>query len=529
LSGAGSEEEMDTRQSLVNELRSHGRFDVLIVGGGATGLGTAVEAASRGLSTVLVERKDFCHATSSRSTKLVHGGVRYLEQGDVLLVREALCERGRLLHNAPGVCSRLPLIVPVYGSWQKLYYAAGLKIYDFMAGRLSLGRTRLLSAEEVKSRIPTVDSRRLQGGILFYDGQFDDARLGIMLVRKAREMGALPVNYIELTRLMETGGRISGAQVRDTLSRDEFTIEADVLVNAAGTGADEIRRMADRQVRRRMVLSRGSHVVLSADWLGGGTALLVPKTDDGRVLFAIPWCGRTLAGTTEVPVEENDEEPVASNQEIDFILSHLNRYLSRKTRREDVLSVFAGLRPLVRRGNPRGGRTAALSRSHVIEVLRGNVVSIMGGKWTTYRKMSEDTVDRVIAIGGFKARPSATSDLRLEGSGKEEISPCGIHGRFSSDRQSLDDADSAGPDQPLHPALPYTKAEIAWAALHEWAWNLEDVLARRTRCLFLDAKASMEAAPEAARVMAEALGRDSTWQNRQVEQYRALARKYLPG
>ncbi len=518
---------MDTRQALIDELRSHGRFDVLIVGGGATGLGTAVEAASRGLSTALVERRDFCHGTSSRSTKLVHGGVRYLAQGDISLVREALHERGRLLRNAPRVCHRLALIVPVYGRWQKLYYATGLKLYDLMAGRLRLGRTRFLSAEEVLNRMPTIDSKRLRGGILFYDGQFDDARLGISLARKARELGAVPVNYVEVISMLESAGRIAGVRVRDALGGEEFEVETQVVVNAAGTAADEVRQMADPMAPRRMVLSRGSHLVLPANFLGGETALLVPKTDDGRVLFAIPWHGRTLAGTTEVPVEANGDEPEVSNQEIDFILEHLDRYFIRKPQRQDILSVFAGLRPLVRRSVRRTGRTASLSRSHVIEILRGNVVSIMGGKWTTYRQMGEETVDRAIAIGGFEAGPSVTADLRLDG-GDE-------HGRTlpqSDEMLSLEAQDPVTDlprlDELLHPSFPYRRAEIVRAVRYEWARTLEDVLARRTRCLLLDARASLEAAPEAARLMAAVLGRNATWQKGQVDRYRDLAEKYLP-
>lgn len=518
---------MDKRQVLIDELRSRGRSDVLIVGGGATGLGTAVEAASRGLSVVLVERRDFCHGTSSRSTKLVHGGVRYLAEGDVSLVREALRERGRLLRNAPGVCRRLPLIVPVYDRWQKLFYAAGLKLYDVMAGRLSLGATQTLSASEVAKRLPVVDSHRLRGGILFYDGQFDDARLGITLARKARELGALPVNYVEVTAMVESNGRITGVQARDVVSRDEFSLQADVVVNAAGTGADQIRRMADPNAPLRMVLSRGSHIVLPGDFLGGETALLVPKTDDGRVLFAIPWHGRSLVGTTEVSAEANVEEPIPSKQEIDFILEHFNRYFCRKARREDILSVFAGLRPLVRRSGRGEGNTAALSRSHTVEILRGNVVSILGGKWTTYRKMAEDAVDRVIEVGGFKVGPSVTADLPLEGGPPNGGAAVRTQERAPGGARNSA-GDSPGLDELLHPSLPCSKEEIVRAVRHEWAWNLEDVLARRTRCLLLDARASMEAAPEAARLMAEILGRDQTWREDQVEQFRSLAMKYLP-
>ena len=519
---------LNGRDSLIEELRTRKRFDLLIIGGGATGLGTAVEAASRGLSVALVERRDFCHGTSSRSTKLVHGGVRYLAQANLSLVFEALRERGRLLRNAPHLCRRLPLIVPAYRRRDGIYYAVGLGIYDLMSGWHSLGRTRLLSPAQVQKRLPAVRSRGLRGGVLFYDGQFDDARLGIALALRARELGALPLNYVAVEALLLAQNRVAGARLRDVLSGESMEVEADVTVNATGEGADAIRKMADAGAAPRLVLSRGSHIVLPGDLLGGDTALLVPKTEDGRVLFAIPWQGRTLAGTTDVPVETAEDEPVPSTAEIDFILEHLNRYFDRKVDRTDILSVFAGLRPLVRQSGGGAGDTAALSRDHALEVLHGNLVSIMGGKWTTYRRMAEDTVDRAIRIGRLRAGPSVTADLDLGGAEKDGTRPFAAYGEDAPALQALVH-ESPELGELLHRALPCRKVEIVWAARREWACRLEDALARRTRCLFLDARASMEAAPEAARLMGETLARDQDWMDRQVSEYQALARKYLPG
>lgn len=515
------------RDDLIRDLESRRRFDLIVIGGGATGLGVAVEAASRGLVTALLEKHDFCRGTSSRSTKLVHGGVRYLAQGNITLVIDALKERGRLLRNAPHLVERLPMIVPTYRRWDSFYYGTGLKLYDILAGRLGLGKTQLLSRDEVLRHLPTLAGDNLRGGVLFYDGQFDDARLGISLARLCRRLGGCLANYVEVTGLIRRAGRVSGVQAREYFTGREFEIEATVLVNATGTSADRVRAMADPEISPRLTLSRGSHVVLPAEFLGGSTSLLVPKTEDGRVLFAIPWHGRTLAGTTDVPVDDDTTEPVPSAEEIEFILHHLGLYLSRKPPRSDVLSVFAGLRPLVGSGSGPPGKTAALSRDHTIEVIGKRLISVMGGKWTTYRKMAEDTVDRAIQIGRFTARPSQTAEmpidvgsnhdpdvhLRSYGSGAAEIR------RLTKERPEL--------DQLLVPALPYRKAEVVWAARAEWAWRLEDVLARRTRSLLLDARASIEAAPEAARLMAAELGEDETWRRREIEAYRALAEKYL--
>ena len=473
-----------------------------------------------------MERGDFCHATSSRSTKLVHGGVRYLAQGNIRLVRDALRERGRLLRNAPSICHRVPLIVPASGRFQKLFYSAGLEIYDLMSGRLGLGATRLLSTRDVVRRLPTINPRGLRGGVLFYDGQFDDARLGIVLALEAQRFGAVPVNYVEVTALLTAAGKIAGALVRDTLGGDAFEVEASVVVNATGVGSDRIRRMADNSAEPRLALSRGSHIVLSGDFLASDHALLVPKTVDGRVLFAIPWHGRTLVGTTDVPVEGPDDEPVPSPEEIAFILDHLHRHFDRRVEDGDILSVFAGLRPLLKPAVGAGRATATLSRDHAVEVLRGTLISTMGGKWTTFRKMAEDTVDRVIAVGGFEAGPSVTAKLPLDGDRSPRDACADTDQRSGGIRDRS--AQDPEPGELLHPSLPYRKADIVRAVDQEWAWTLEDVLARRTRCLLLDARATSEAAPEAARLMGEILGLDVTWRNSQVERLQTLAKKYLP-
>lgn len=515
------------RNEGIAEIECGRLFDLAIIGGGATGLGTAVEAASRGLATVLIDQHDFCKGTSSRSTKLIHGGVRYLAQGNARLVIGALTERGRLLENAGHVVGALPLVVPFYRWWEAPYYLAGLKLYDALAGRRGIGNSVFLSREKALSSVPNLSGNGLRGGILFYDGQFDDARLAVSLARTAANFGAKLLNYVKALGLEKDGVRLRGIACRDELTGRRFEIRAKGVVNATGVFADEVRRMDDPAAPRMIEASQGSHLVLSREFLPSDCGILVPKTDDGRVLFAIPWHERVLAGTTDLKVNHPELEPRPLADEVDFILRHLSRYLARAPHRSDILSMFAGLRPLIKGGE--GTATKALSRDHSVIVSTSGLVSVLGGKWTTYRKMGEDAVDRVSEVAGLSPTPSQTSELKLCGATGNGDSPRG--GRvFGRDESAIACLIEKEPDlgRPLAEGLPYTRADVVWAARSEWALTVEDVLARRTRLLLLDARASMEAAPDVAGLLARELGYGSAWIASQAEEYRELAKAYLP-
>ena len=500
-------------------------WDVLVVGGGASGLGTAVEAASRGYRTALIEGHDFAKATSSRSTKLVHGGVRYLQRGNVALVLEALRERGRLLRNAPHLVRDLPFVVPSYDWWEAPYYGAGLKLYDLLAGRMGLKPSHHLSREETLDQIPTLEPEGLRGGVVYQDAQFDDARLAVTLALTLADLGGVAVNYVSAVGLIKEGDLVRGARVRDEETGNEPEVRAKVVVNATGVFADGLRRMDDPTSPPLLAPSQGVHLVLDRRFQPGESAILVPHTDDGRVLFAVPWHGRVVVGTTDTPVAEPALEPRPLPEEIEFLLQHAARYLIRDPGRADVLSVFAGLRPLVR-GNRAAARTAALSRDHTLLVSPSGLVTLAGGKWTTYRRMGEDTVDHAAMVADLDERPSRTAGLRLHGWAGE--GPLRAWSGYGADTPALARlaAERPGWDEPLHRNLPYRVREVVWAARHEMARTVEDVLARRTRSLLLDARASVEIAPRVAALLAGELGRDEDWQRRQVAAYREVARGY---
>lgn len=502
-------------------------WEVLVIGGGATGLGVAVDAAARGYRTVLIERQDFAQATSSRSTKLIHGGFRYLKQGNVSLVRESLRERGLLLRNAPHLVHPLSFVVPAYRWWEQPYYGAGLKLYDAMSGRLSLGRSRLISREETLRLLPTLAPDGLRGGVRYLDGQFDDARLALCLAQTVFDLGGLALNYLPVLRLLKEQGRMRGVIARDLESNQEFELHARVVVNATGIFTDETRQLDDPKAPRMMTVSQGTHVVLDRSFLPGETALMVPQTDDGRILFAIPWQGRVLVGTTDTPISAPEPEPVPQRQEIEFLLAHARRYLSKAPGESDILSTFAGLRPLVRSGDTRD--TAKLARDHVLSVSPSSLVTITGGKWTTYRQMAEDAVDQAAEVGGLEKRPSPTRELRLHGwTDQADAAPDATS--YGTDAEGLRHLSQSVPDGnvQVHSRLPYRSTEVLWATRHEMARTVEDVLARRTRALILDAQASMEIAPGVAKLMAAELGRDESWQQQQVKSFHELARGYLP-
>jgi glycerol-3-phosphate dehydrogenase len=500
------------RDSAIERLEATPRgWDVLVIGGGATGLGCAIDAASRGYRTALLEAGDFARGTSSRSTKLIHGGVRYLQQGNVALVLEALKERGLLRRNAPHLVSDLPFVVPNYDWWEAPFYGIGLRLYDMLAGRLGFGPSRNLSRKRTLEHLPTIETKGLRGGVIYYDGQFDDARLAIHMAETASSQGAAVVNRTPVIRLSKSNGVVRGLVFRDEESGREIALEGKVVVNATGPFSDSVRRLDDPGAPPMIRPSQGVHVVLDRTFLPGGSAIMVPHTDDGRVLFAIPWHGRVVVGTTETPLAEVSFEPRPLIEEIDFLLEHAARYLTKDPGRKDVLSAFAGIRPLVG-SSPDGpkGTTAAIARDHVVHISRSGLVTVAGGKWTTYRKMAEDAVDQAAAVAGLEEKPSVTSTLPIRG--------CG---------------DSASSDHPshaerIHPALEIRAGDVIAAARYEMARTVEDFLSRRSRALLLDARASAEAAPRVAALLAEALGRDEDWQKSQVEAYRNLAQGYLP-
>ena len=501
-------------------------FDLIIVGGGATGLGAAVDAAVRGHCVCLIEQSDFAKGTSSRSTKLVHGGVRYLKQGNISLVLEALRERGLLCRNAPHLAHSQPFIIPNYHWWEGPFYGIGMKVYDGLAGRLGLAPSRFLSRSEVMEQLPNIETEHLTGGVIYHDGQFDDARLAINLAQTAAENGAVILNYVRCEGFIKEGGHIAGVLAKDLENGAEFEIRARCVINATGVFADALRQKDDANLPSMLSPSQGVHLVLPREFLPGDAAIMIPKTEDGRVLFAVPWHGRLVVGTTDTPVPEASLEPRALPEEVDFIFAEMTRYLARDPRRSDVLSVYAGLRPLVKQHAV--GNTAALSRDHLITVSDSGLITITGGKWTTYRKMAEDVIDHAELIGTLDHRLCATHELAVHGSTIETIDPehFRVYGSDAAGIQSLISADSSLAEL-LHPKLEFQKAEVIWHVRNEMARTVEDVLARRTRALLLDARTSIEAAPVVAGLMAAELKQDQNWIDGQIKNYTDLATGYV--
>ncbi len=519
------------RERMVAQLE-HGPWDVLVIGGGATGLGIAVDAQTRGYRTLLLEQHDFAKGTSSRSTKLVHGGVRYLKQGNVSLVLEALRERGLLCRNAAHLVHDLAFVVPRYKWWEGPFYGVGLTLYDVLAGKLKIAKSRRLNRKQTIERIPNVETKNLIGGAMYHDAQFDDARLAFALAQTAADHGATLVNYAPVVGILKTGGAVAGVQARDAESGRDYELQARVVINATGVFSDAVRRLDEGDVEPMVTPSQGVHLVLDRSFQPSDTAIMVPQTDDGRVLFVIPWQDRCLIGTTDTAVPRADLEPRPLAEEIQFILRNAARYLRHDPCEADVLSWFAGLRPLVQPG-ANGAATKTISREHMVVISPSGLVTIVGGKWTTYRKMAEDTINDAIAVAGLPERPCVTAQLRLHGCLEHSdpalraAGPLQMYGADADDVRAFLD-EEPGREALLHPRLPYLRGQIVWAARHEMARSLEDALARRTRALLLDARASVEAAPAAAALLARELGRDQAWVDAQVAAYTALAEGYLP-
>jgi glycerol-3-phosphate dehydrogenase len=515
------------RSQFLELLRQSEPWDIVVIGGGATGLGTALDAASRGYRTLLLESHDFAKGTSSRSTKLVHGGVRYLAQGNIALVREALHERGLLRRNAPHLVRTLGFVVPSYSWITKPFYGIGLKVYDLLAGKLGLGATRLISKQRALELVETLEPEGLRGGVLYYDGQFDDARLAVAILRTFLDLGGCAVNYVGATGLIKQGGRIAGVSARDEETGETFEISARAVVNATGVFADSVRRMDDPDAATMISPSQGIHLVLDRKFLPGETAIMIPKTDDGRVMFALPWHDRVVVGTTDTPVNAISEEPRPLAEEIESVLKHARRYLSRDPNPDDVLSTFAGLRPLIKVPSSDARKTSVIPRDHKITVSPRGLVTVTGGKWTTYRHMGEETVDCAVRVASLPKSPSETETMRLRG--WTEATDDQSLTVYGADAPAVEEIVASSPElsELLHPALPYRAGEVVWAVRHEMARTVEDVLSRRLRALLLDARASAACAPMVARLIARELARDAAWESTQVETFRALAKGYL--
>lgn len=515
-----------SRELFIKQVEEQGNWDVIIIGGGATGLGTAVDAASRGYKTLLLEQSDFAKGTSSRSTKLVHGGVRYLAQGDVALVYEALHERGLLLKNAPHLVKDQEFIIPVYSWFSKYKYLIGLKLYDLLAGRSGFKKSIFLSAAKVIKAIPGLKPDGLVGGVSYSDGQFDDARLALNLAQTAAEYGGVLLNYTRVTGLTKENGNVNGLSFTDVETGKSYTLKAKAVINATGVFVDEILKMDVPSGRAIVRPSQGAHIVLDPSFLNGDSALMIPKTPDGRVLFAVPWHGKVLVGTTDTPLNEHSLEPKPLDEEIEFILTTAGKYLTKEPSRKDVLAAFAGLRPLAAPGKDTDS-TKEISRSHKLIISKSGLITITGGKWTTYRRMAMDVVDKAIELGKLSAKKCITEGVKIHGYLAEMQN--GSLGLYGADANGIRDLMKSDPQlcELLHPDFKYVKAEVIWMVRNEMSRTIEDVLSRRMRLLFLDAKGALVLAPAVAGLMAAELGRDEQWISAQVEEFSGLVKQYL--
>jgi len=501
-------------------------FDVIVVGGGATGLGCALDSASRGYKTILLEKDDFGKGTSSKSTKLIHGGVRYLEQGNIFLVREALLERKRLLQNAPHLVSNLTFVIPNYETYKGPYYYTGLKLYDLLSGSGSFGPSKFLSKETVQELLPNISIEGLKNGISYQDGQFDDTRLLISMLCTYTELGGTALNYTTVNSLIKSkDGKIIGVACDDRVQNQNYEFRAKVVINATGVFTEQFQKLDNPNVSISVTPSRGSHLVFNQRFLEGHTALMIPKTSDGRILFAVPWHDHTLVGTTDSYNEVITNDPKVTDEEIDFMIETANEYFKHDTKRSDILSCFAGLRPLVTKGNSLD--TKSISRSHAISVSESKLINITGGKWTTYRKMAEDTIDMAVEVSDLKKNICLTSQLKLNHGGTSiEEKRLKIYGGNADQIHELEKSDISM-KQKIHDSLPYSMAQVVWACENEIAQTVEDVLARRTRALFLNARAAVESSDRVATLMQSVLAKSDEWKKKQVDEFKTLAQDYI--
>jgi glycerol-3-phosphate dehydrogenase len=518
------------RELMLNKLEAINQpFDFVIIGGGASGIGIVLEAVSRGYSAVLFEKSDFVKSTSSKSTKLVHGGVRYLAQGDIALVREACVERGLLLRNAPHLVRSQPFVIPTFGWFDEFLYTVGLTLYDLMAGRYSLRRSKRISKKQVLSYLPTVKENKLTAGILYYDGQFDDARLAVNVLQTATGLGAVVVNYMPVEALIkDDDGKLQGVKVKDEFSGKSFYVKGRFVINATGVFADDILQMDRPGMRPTMRPSQGIHIVLDKSFLPGFHAVMIPKTEDGRVLFFVPWHGRVVVGTTDTPIDHSSLEPVALEEEIEFILSTSGKYLKKAPKRSDVLSIFAGLRPLAATKDNNGKKTREISRNHKIIVSSSGLMTMIGGKWTTFRRMAEDIISRAEKVNRLKRSRSVTRKMKVRGY-MESVDMNDPYYVYGSDKDTMLDLVKGNPvlGESLSESLQIIKAQVVWAVREEMAMNVEDVLSRRTRCQLLDARESIRMAPEVASIMADEMGKDQKWVRDQVSAYEEVTGNYF--
>jgi len=517
---------MLNRKTSLEKLQTEVEWDIIVIGGGATGLGIAVDAAQRGFKTLLVEKNDFAKGTSSRSTKLVHGGVRYLAQGNIKLVMEALRERGYLLSNAPHITRIQEFIIPAFSVFHQLYYGAGLLIYDLLSNRFSLGKPKLLGKRKMQKYLPGLKMKGVRGGILYTDGQFDDARLAISLALTAHDLGAVLLNYMPVNGLIKTDGNVKGVLLEDEPNFQTYEARGKAVINATGVFVDSILDMDDSASPAAVMPSQGVHLVIDKSFFPGTSALMIPKTKDGRVLFAVPWSNTVVIGTTDTALNGISEEPTALEEEINFILDHFNQYSNQKIGRNDVKSVFAGLRPLVKTSNT--GSTALASRDHTIIVSPSNLITITGGKWTTYRKMAKDAVNNAAFVAKLPIVKCRTRRLHLHGYDNEVVygQPLSAYGSDANKILELIKENSDWSSR-LHPSYVYIKAEVIWAVRMEMAMQIEDVLARRLRLLFTDVQAAMDVAPEVARLMAIEMKCSREWKEEQTAAFIEVAKGYL--
>jgi glycerol-3-phosphate dehydrogenase len=513
------------RDKNISILKQPAEWDIVIIGGGATGLGAAVDSSKRGYKTLLLEKNDFSKGTSSRSTKLVHGGVRYLQNGDISLVIEALKERGIMKNNAPHLVKDMSFVIPFYDWWNSPFYGLGLKVYDMMAGDMGLGPSTLLNKDETIEMINNVKQEGLKGGVIYHDGQFDDSRMAITLCLTASELGATLINYAEVKSLIKKHEIISGVEVLDKETKKKYSIEAKVVINATGVFSDQIVKMDQPEARAMIRPSQGVHLVLERDFLDGDHAIMIPHTSDGRVLFAVPWHDHVVLGTTDTPIDHADEEPKALEEEVTFVLNNASQYMTKKPKRKDVKSVFAGLRPLAAQQD-NSTQTKEVSRHHKVNVSTSGLISVLGGKWTTYRKMGEDTVDTAMVVGGLDEKKCKTKKLKLHGYEENVDFDDPLH-VYGSNRHKIISSGNPEDNRSLSDKFYISKNLILWSVEQEMAVHLEDILARRVRGLFLDAHEAINIAPEVAQIMADAMKKDNKWIARELNEFNTIAKKYI--